>query len=87
MTVMWDVEERNWRGLREGLHPSGAEGQVLLGGLPAKARSGPARRRPAAGRQTEARQGRPLPGDHGPGARRDHGHAPRGRDEILSFRR
>lgn len=50
-----------------------------------QARAGPREGGPPQGYQAEARQGRPLPGAHGAGARRDHGHALRGRGETLSF--
>lgn len=87
MTVMWDVEERN----------CAVCGRVFIPQAPkAKYCSEDCRRKHEQDRAKEARRRGARPkrdkvdrylGDHGPGARRDHGHAPRGRDEILSFRR
>lgn len=85
MNVMWDVQERTCAICGRVFIPK-APHQVLLGDVPARARPAP-REEPVARHQAEARQGGPLSGRVGVGARRDHGHAARGRDEILSFRR
>lgn len=87
MTVMWDVQERT----------CAICGRVFIPKAPhAKYCSEACRREHDLRRVKEARRkgakpkldrGRPLFGRLGRGARRDHGHAARGRDEILSFRR
>lgn len=87
MTVMWDVQERN----------CAVCGMIFIPQAPkAKYCSEDCRRKHEQYRAKEARRKGTKPkrdsvdrylAPTGPGARRDHGHAPRCRDEILSYRR
>ena len=75
------------RDLREGLHPQAPHAKYCSEACRREhdlRRVKEARRK---GTNQTTRQGRPLFGRLGRGARRDHDHAARGRDEILSFRR
>lgn len=87
MNVMWDAQERSCEVCGRVFIPKAPKAKYCSEECRRKHEQNPREGGPAQGCQAEARQGRPLSGAHGPGARRDHGHAARGRDEILSFRR